>query len=411
MSKPIKFEIIAKRKNTRGRLAKLKTKHGEILTPAFVVVATNAAIKGALSTEDLKSAKVQVVLGNTYHILIRDKYKIIKKSGGIGRFMNWQGPTMTDSGGYQVFSLGQRIEEGVGKFANYDTILDARERPKANRKKLAKVTDKGVVFYSHTDGKKILLTPQKSIKIQNDIGADIIFAFDEPVSPATNWQYSNIAMERTHRWAIQSLKAHKNKNQAIFGIVQGGIYEDLRKKSAQFLSNLEFHGFGIGGSYYRVGKSELFKELEWSVPYLPERTPKHFLGIGGVEDIIVSIFQGMDTFDCVIPSREARHGRLYAFNFPKNVKARFLKIIRDYLKYNIKLEKTKFYTLVKIRQSKYASKLNPVDKTCDCITCKHYTLAYLHHLYKSQEMLYHRLATIHNIRFYTRLMEYIRDIF
>ncbi len=408
----MKFELISKKKNTRGRLGKIKTKNGEVLTPAFVVVATNAVVKGGLSAEDIKSTKAQIVLGNTYHLFVRGQNLNIKKSGGLARYMNWDGPTMTDSGGYQVFSLGQRIEEGVGKFMNYDKHIDSKKGSIAKTgKKLAKVNDKGVVFYSHIDGKKIEITPAKSIKIQNDIGADMIFAFDEPTSPATDYKYAKIAMDRTHNWAKKCIVANKNKKQALYGIVQGGIYKDLRIESAKFLSNLDFQGYAVGGSYYRVGKSELFNELEWSVPYLPESKPRHFLGIGGIEDIIVSVFQGMDTFDCVIPSREARHGRLYTFNFDKKVKQEIHKIIKDYLKYGIKIEKTNFYKLIKIRQTKFARKFIPLDKTCDCTLCNNYSLSYLHHLYRAKEMLYYRLATIHNIRFYTRLMEYIRGVF
>jgi len=288
--------------------------------------------------------------------------------------MNWSGPITTDSGGFQVFSLGAGFETKVGK------VLKEKDKQSKNRSqeaKLVKIDSDGVTFTSHLDGSRHRFSPEKSIQIQEDLGADIIFVFDECTSPLADHVYTKQAMERTHVWAKRCIKAKKRKDQALFGIVQGGPYEDLRKMSAEFIGGLPFDGFGIGGSF---GQGEMRKTLKWVMPYLPDDKPRHLLGIGYLKDIKQAVKQGIDLFDCVYPTRLARHGSFLTSQEELNI-----------LKSSFKIDK------------------KPIMKNCGCYTCQNYNRAYLHHLFKAKEMLGPRLATFHNLWFMARFMEQIRQ--
>ena len=273
------FRIIKKHKKSAARLGLIKTAHGRIKTPAFLPVATQATIK-SLTPEDIKKIGFEAVLCNTYHLYLQPGHKIVKKLGGLHKFMNWPGPITTDSGGFQVFSLGFALEHKVGKILNKNRFKNSNNnQPKAKKQKakLVKINQEGVTFSSHLDGSLHRFTPEKSIKIQEDLGADLIFAFDECTSPLADYNYTKRAMTRTHNWAKQCLKAKKREDQFLFGIIQGGPFRDLREESAQFISGLPFDGIGIGGSF---GQNEMKETLDWISPYLPENKPRHLLGIG-----------------------------------------------------------------------------------------------------------------------------------
>ncbi len=371
----LNFKIKKRIKGNLGRTGILKTKSGTIKTPAFVVVATQAAVKGAVSTDELKKIGAQIVLGNTYHLYLRPGSRVVKKAGGIAKFMNWQGPTMTDSGGFQVFSLGFAYKKGVSKIAKESLSEKELDKLQTEHYKLAKIDSDGVVFKSHIDGSEHRFTPEFSIKVQEELGADIIFAFDECTSPLVNKNYMKESLQRTHSWAERSLRAKKS-NQALFGIVQGGKYEDLRKESAKFISSLPFDGFGIGGSF---DKSDMLNLVQIVNEILPEEKPRHMLGIGEIDDIFEGVQRGIDLYDCVLPTRLARHGILFS-------------------------SKGKFAIL----RSKHKDDFSQLVDECDCFVCRSYTKAYLHHLFKSGEMLAFRLASLHNLYFMMSLMEKIR---
>jgi len=414
------FTILKTSKKSLARRGIVHTPHGNIETPAFIPVGTQATVKG-LTPEELESLDVQIIFANTYHLFLRPGEKIVKDLGGLHKFMNWQHPIITDSGGFQVFSLGAGMEQGVGKIASIfpeEKLMQIPNSkfqiPNSTKSNRIKITEEGVEFKSHIDGKKILLTPEKSIQIQKDLGADLILAFDECTSPLADYEYTKKAMERTHRWAIRSLETFnaqianrksqiaKRKKitsnieyeipclpagrrntiyniQAIYGIVQGGMFRDLREESTQFIGKLPFFGMAIGGSLGK-SKKDMHQILDWTLPLLPEKRPRHLLGIGGIEDIIESIKQGIDTFDCAMPTRIARTG---AFLTKKG--------------------------RLNIFNSRYQSDKNPIEKECRCYTCQNYSRAYLRHLFWAKEMLGPRLATIHNLYFMSRLMKTIRE--
>ena len=369
----------------------METPHGRIHTPAFVSVATQASVK-SLTPEDLKGLGAEIILANTYHLYLRPGEKVVKQAGGLHEFMNWPGPMLTDSGGFQVFSLGWGQVHGVGKigiFPGSEEAQEARLPREAGLQtpKLVKITENGVEFASHLDGSKHLLTPEKSIAIQEDLGADMIFAFDECTSPLAGYEYTKKAMERTHRWAIRCLSEIKNKKQktknpgfrqAIFGIIQGGEYKDLREESAKFITSLSFDGIGIGGSLGKT-KKDMFKILKWIHPFLPEEKPRHLLGIGQPEDLANCVKFGMDLFDCVWPTRLARRGALLSRKGRLN-----------------------------IGNAKYVKDFQPIEKDCPCYTCQNFTKAYISHLFRAKELLFYRLATIHNLYFTLNLMRNIR---
>lgn len=370
------FKIERQIKGGLGRAGVITTPHGEIKTPAFVVVGTKATVK-ALTPEQVKTLGAEVVLANTYHLYLEPGEEIVADAGGLHKFMNWSGPTMTDSGGFQAFSLGAAFNnKGVSKFARGEES-DNKNYPASP---LAKVDEDGVTFKSHLDGSEHRFTPEKSIEIQHELGADIIFAFDECTSPTADYNYQKEAMERTHRWAQRSLNQHQKLNTenkiALFGIVQGGRHQDLREESAKFISGLDFNGFGIGGSF---DKEDLQTAVGWVNKILPADKPRHLLGIGAVEDLFSGVEQGCDTFDCVAPTRQARNGTL----------------------------ETR-YGRINILNAQYRKDFSPIEEDCGCYTCTNYTRAYLAHLFRSKEMFAATLASIHNLYFFVNLVKQMR---
>jgi queuine tRNA-ribosyltransferase len=380
--KPIKFSIEKNLEGEYGRAGKLETKNGVIETPAFVTVGTKATVK-ALTPEQVKNIGAQVVLANTYHLYLEPGDERVKKFGGLHKFMNWNGPTMTDSGGFQVFSLGAAYGKTISKVVQItDPSQMLTERSSEGEiPRLANIGADGVSFRSHIDGSLHYITPEKSIEIQHNLGADIIFAFDECTSPTEDVRYQEEALERTHRWAKRSLEYHKSKPnseyQALFGIVQGGREENLRKKSAEFMKDLDFDGFGIGGSF---AKEDMETAVKWVNGILPEDKPRHLLGIGEPEDLFMGVENGVDLFDCVAPTRNGRGGTLYTSGGKIN-----------------------------IRNAQFREDTGPLDPECECEVCKNYTRAYLCHLYRSHEMLGGTLGSMHNLYFIINLVKKMRQ--
>ncbi len=371
------FSIKKELSGRLGRAGVIETSNGTIETPAFVVVGTKATVK-ALTTEQVKSLGAQVILANTYHLYLEPGSDLVSQAGGLGKMMNWSGPTMTDSGGFQVFSLGAAFGEGgITKFATSGDKPLKESRATGN--KLAKIDDDGVTFKSFLDGSEHRFTPERSIQIQHQIGADIIFAFDECTAPSAAYDYQVKALDRTHAWAKRSLAEHQKLGgeQALFGIVQGGRHKDLREKSAHFIGNLPFAGFGIGGSF---DKDDMGTAVNWVNQILPKTKPRHLLGIGAVDDLFAGIENGVDTFDCVAPTRMARNGSLETSTGRIN-----------------------------IRNSCFRTDFSPIDTDCQCYTCQNYTRAYLAHLFRAEEMLAGTLASIHNLYFYVNLVKKIRQ--
>ncbi len=380
----IEFKIEKRLKKGLGRAGVLKTPHGNILTPAFVSVGTKATVK-AITPEQLKDLGAQVVLANTYHLHLQPGEALIKKAGGLGKFMHWDGPTMTDSGGFQAFSLGAAFGKSLSKVSgsNDDSrkVLSPRLMDVSQGLPLAKVDEDGVTFKSIIDGSLKRFTPEKSIQIQRAIGADIIFTFDECTSPDETKKYQIEAMDRTHRWALRSLVEHKRSGkrntQALFGIVQGGRHKDLRIKSAKVIGAMDFDGFGIGGSFT---KEDMGTAVRWVNEILPEEKPRHLLGIGEIRDLFEAVENGCDLFDCVIPTRLGRNGSLMT-SIGK----------------------------INILNSRFRNSLEPLDKNCDCYTCKNFSVGYLAHLYRAKEILAGTLGSIHNLRFTIRTVERMRE--
>lgn len=383
----MEFKIEKKLDGTLGRVGTLTTPHGVILTPAFVTVGTKATVK-SLNPEQVRDAGAQVVLGNTYHLFLQPGDEVVRDAGGIGKFMNWSGPTMTDSGGFQVFSLGAAYGKDISKITKItDPSLLIPERfDDSDAPRLAKIGHDGVSFKSHLDGAIHYITPEKSIEIQHNLGADIIFAFDECTSPTEDLKYQEEALERTHRWAERSLREHLRLTSlkfspALFGIVQGGREESLRKKSAQIISEINvdgkyFDGFGIGGSF---AKEDMSTAVRWVNEILPEEKPRHLLGIGEPEDLFMGIENGVDLFDCVLPTRLGRNGTIYT----KTGK-------------------------ISITNTKFRNDFSPIEKDCKCYSCQNYTKAYIAHLFHGKEMLAGTLASIHNLYFIVNLVKDIR---
>jgi len=378
---PLSFSIEKKIPGKLGRAGILMTPHGEIKTPAFVTVGTKGTVK-ALTPEHVATLGAQVTLANTYHLYLQPGDELVRDAGGLHKFMNWQGPLMTDSGGFQVFSLGTAYGKGIGKILKtYDPQLLLAESNDPDKPKLASIDNDGVSFKSHIDGSMHYITPEKSMEIQHNLGADIIFAFDECTSPLDSNYYQREALGRTHRWAERSLAYHKGKEnserQALFGIVQGGRSEDLRKESADFLAKMDFDGYGIGGSFE---KADMTTAILWSNEILPESKPRHLLGIGEPEDLFMGVENGVDLFDCVAPTRMARNGGLYTETGKIN-----------------------------ITNAEFVHDFNPIDSSCDCYTCTHYTRSYISHLFKAKEMLAATLCSIHNLRFIISLVDKMRE--
>jgi len=342
---------------TKARAGAIETAHGKILTPVFMPVGTVGSVK-SLSPHDLLDSGSQIILGNTYHLLLRPGMEVIESAGGLHRFMNWDGPILTDSGGYQVFSLGQ----------------------------LNKITEAGVIFQSNLDGSRHELSPEISMDIQRSLGADIVMAFDECTPYPVDKIVAEKSMELTHRWEARSLE-HFRKGDAkygfeqhLFGIVQGSVYTDLRKESAEALIQMDFDGYAIGGLSVGEAKDDMYAMTDVVTDILPGEQPRYLMGVGKPEDLVRAVELGVDMFDCVLPTRNARHGILFTWDGPVSVKAAREKLNHE-----------------------------PVDQHCECYTCRNFTRSYLRHLFNANELLVYRLATIHNIHFYHQLMSSMRD--
>lgn len=368
-----------------ARCGEIKIKGKKFKTPAFLPVATLGTVR-SLDARDLKRLKVKAIMANTFHLHLRPGEEIIEKLGGLHKFMNFNGVIATDSGGFQAFSLGFGMEHGVGKIAD-NIFLEGLKNVNYKGERWAYVDDEGVTFRNPITGEKIRLTPKKSMEIQSKLGSEIIFAFDECTSPLSDKKYTEMALRRTHNWAIECLNYY-NKKQAIFGIVQGGEYKDLRIESAKFFAELDFDGYGIGGSLGK-SKSDMLNILKWVIPILPKEKPRHLLGIGAVEDIFNCIERGIDLFDCVAPTRWARRGHLYISPASGG---------RVGNKFRINIKNAKF---------KFDRK--PIDDGCECFVCQDYSRAYLRHLYLSNELTYFRLASYHNLYFIINLVNSIRE--
>lgn len=363
------FKILNNQKKSKARTGIIKTKHGEIHTPIFMPVGTKATVK-TLSAQDLYDINAEIILANTYHLYLRPGEDLVKKMGGLHKWMNFSRPILTDSGGYQVFSLGQ--DKGYTKDANFKTSV--------------KINDEGVYFKSHLDGKTHFLTPEKATKIQFNLGADIIMAFDECAPAESSKNYFKSAMERTHKWAEICKNTHEKllkkskKSQVLFGIVQGGTHKDLRKQSAEFINELDFAGNAIGGLAIGEGKEKMHEMIEATVPYLNKNKPIYLMGVGTPEDLFECVDRGIDMFDCVHPTRMSRHGAFFTEHGRKNIK-----------------------------NNSFKSDKTPLDKNCSCYTCKNYSKSYLRHLIFESEILGLRLMTIHNLSFLINLMAEIRN--
>jgi queuine tRNA-ribosyltransferase len=375
----LKFKIKKELGGTLARTGELTTEHGVIQTPAFVPVATKATIK-ALTPEQVKDLGAQVVLANTYHLFLQPGDELVRDAGGLGKFMNWSGPTMTDSGGFQVFSLGAAYGKGLSKINKEkgELLLTEADEDREEIPKIASIDPNGVTFRSHLNGDAHYFTPEKSIEIQHNLGADIIFAFDECTSPQETNHYQREALDRTHRWAKRSLEHHGKLggNQALFGIVQGGRSEILRKESAEYIGSLDFDGFGIGGSF---AKEDMTTAVQWVNSVLPKEKPRHLLGIGEPEDLFMGVENGVDLFDCVAPTRIARNGGLYTS-----------------------------VGKIHLMNTRFIKDFSKPDESCECYTCKNYTKAYLAHLFRANEMLAATLASIHNLYFLIHLVDNMR---
>ena len=383
------FDVTAELSSGNGAMARtgrINTPHGTIQTPAFIPVGTKATVKSVLP-ESMKDLGAQALLANAYHLYLQPGPDLVDEAGGLSKFMNWPAPTFTDSGGFQVLSLGVGFKKVLAMDA---TTFRSDDVIAKNKDRLAHVDDEGVTFKSHLDGSMHRFTPEVSMQVQHKIGADIIFAFDECTTLHNTRTYQEGAIDRTSAWAIRCLDEHQRQSelrashpyQALFGVIQGAQYEDLRRKAAQDLgmmssSGISFDGFGIGGA---LDKKALGRILSWVNQELPREKPKHLLGIGAPEDLFVGVENGIDTFDCVLASRIARTSAVYTMTGRFNVSNATSR--RQFI---------------------------PIDDTCDCYTCTHYTRAYLHHLFRGKEILAATLATIHNERFIVRLVDQMRD--
>lgn len=379
------FEVGSSINGERGRSGVIKTPHGEIKTPAFIPVGTKATVKSALP-ESISDLGAQAVLANAYHLYLQPGPETLDEAGGIGKFMNWDKPTFTDSGGFQVMSLGvgfKKVIDMTGDSLNSDDVIAEK------RERLAHVDDDGVTFKSHLDGSMHRFSPEISMRVQHKIGADIMFAFDELTTLHNTRKYQETSLERTRLWAIRCLDEHKRLTeershrpyQALFGVLQGAQYEDLRRKAARDLGTMEssgiaFDGFGIGGA---LDKSKLGTIVGWAVDELPINKPRHLLGIGEPVDLFEGVENGADTFDCVAPTREARTSAVYSPTGRFNVSG-----------------------------GSYRKDFNPIDSECTCYTCNNYSRAYLNHLFRAKEILGPTLATIHNVHFIVNLVEQMR---
>jgi queuine tRNA-ribosyltransferase len=408
MEKPVRFQIQKKQNGSLARAGLLHTPHGTVETPAFVVVGTKASVKSLLPEDMEQYIGNAMTLANTYHLFLQPGHEVVKEGGGLNTFAHWKTPTMTDSGGFQVFSLGAAFGKGVTKFAKGDiaedeTNIQARaalnvysQKAATEHGKLCIIDEEGVTFTSHIDGSMHRFTAERSIEIQHAIGADIIIAFDECTSPSAEYQYQKEAMDRTHRWAKRSIMAHKHnyealKKQGLYGVVQGGRFPDLRKESARVLGDMDFDGFGIGGSF---SKEDLGDSLKVVNEVLPEDKPRHLLGIGEPEDIVEGVLKGCDTFDCVAPTRIGRTGTIYVHT------GEMITTPCGTLTY----PKTKKINLL---NEKYKNDHSPLDPLAMGVLSQKYTKAYVAHLFRAGEILGPHLASIHNLNF---IVNFTKDL-
>lgn len=344
-----KFTLLKTDCDTAARRGTFETPHGEIQTPIFMPVGTAGALK-AMTPQQVHETGAQIILSNTYHLHLQPGEGLVKKHGGLHNFMNWDKPILTDSGGFQVFSLPNK-----------------------------KITEEGVYFKNELTGKEIFLGPKEAMQIENDLGADIIMAFDECIPYPATHNYSKKSIKKTLRWAEQCLKHHAREDQALFGIVQGSIYEDLRRECALALREMNFPGYAIGGVSVGEGLELLKKVVDYTAPFLPEDKPRYLMGVGLPEDILESVERGMDMFDCVIPTRYARSASLFTRR-----------------------------GRIRLTNKNFRRDMYPVDPSCDCYTCRNFTRSYLHHLFRANEVLSATLSAIHNVRFYLKMMEDVR---
>ena len=353
MEQPIRYELIKKDAKTGARRGRIYTPHGIIETPVFMPVGTQATVK-AMTPDELKEmVNAKIILSNTYHLYLRPGDELIAEAGGLHKFMNWDRAILTDSGGFQVFSLAD----------------------------LRNITEEGVKFKSHLDGSSHFISPEKSMSIQNNLGSDIMMAFDECCPYPATYEYTKASMERTTRWAKRCIEAHKNPDrQGLFGIVQGGMYKDLREESAKQLVELDFPGYAVGGLSVGEPAELMYDILSYTTPFLPEDKPRYLMGVGTPDYLIESVLRGIDMCDCVLPTRIARNGTAMTS-----------------------------HGKVVVRNATFEKDWTPLDSECDCYTCTHYTRAYIRHLIKAGEILGARLLTIHNLRFLVRLMENVRE--
>lgn len=352
MSEAITYELIKECKQSGARLGRVHTKHGTFDTPVFMPVGTQATVK-TMTPHEIKKIGANIILSNTYHLYLRPGHKLVEEAGGLHKFMNWDGSILTDSGGFQVFSLS----------------------------KLRDITEEGVTFRSHIDGSKHFLSPEKAMEIQNALGSDIMMAFDECTPYPADYDYAKNSLERTIRWAKRCKDAHKNPDrQALFGIIQGGMYKDLRKHSVEEMTKLDLPGYAVGGLSVGEPAKLMYEMLEYTVPLMPKDKPRYLMGVGTPDYLIESAIRGIDMCDCVLPTRIGRNGTVM----------------------------TSRGKLV-VRNAKYARDFRPLDEECDCYVCKNFTRAYIRHLLKAGEVLGLRLTTWHNVHFLVTLMKNVRQ--
>ncbi|MCL4516929.1 MAG: tRNA guanosine(34) transglycosylase Tgt [Firmicutes bacterium] len=351
MGTDFEFEVLRTSGRTRARLGRLHTPHGDVETPVFMPVGTQATVK-AMTSEELVSIGAQIILSNTYHLYLRPGQELIARAGGLHKFMHWDRPILTDSGGFQVFSLGD----------------------------LRKITEDGVTFRSHLDGSEHFLGPERAVEIQEALGSDIIMAFDECIPYPSEYDYTEGSTRRTTRWARRCKEAHARRDQALFGIVQGGFYRPLREMSARDLVEMDLPGYAIGGLSVGEPSETMYEVLDYTVPLLPENKPRYLMGVGSQDYLLEGVARGVDMFDCVLPTRIARNGTVFTGN------GRLI-----------------------VRDAAYAADFGPLDPECGCYTCRNYTRAYLRHLFKANEILGLRLATLHNLHHLLAFMGEIRS--
>lgn len=345
------FELIKECPRSKARVGKFHTPHGTFDTPIFMPVGTQATVK-AITPRDLEEMEAQIILANTYHLYLRPGHELVKEAGGLHKFMNWNGPILTDSGGFQVFSLAE----------------------------LRNIKEEGVTFKSHLDGSTHFLSPEKAISIENSLGADIIMAFDECIPYPATYEYTDKSVERTTRWLERCVKAHSREDQALFGIIQGGMYPDLRQKSAEGVIAQNLPGYAIGGLSVGEPKSLMYEMLEHTIPFMPQNKPRYLMGVGSPDCLLEGVLRGVDMFDCVLPTRIARNGTVMTSQG---------KIV--------------------VRNAIYERDFSPLDPECDCYACKNFTRGYIRHLIKVNEILASILTSIHNLRFLIHLMEEVRN--